>query len=267
MSRINESLSRPFQSSGAFERRGGRVERTCNRMQHECNGARVRKLGAFTSTNGEAAPSSRRAASGRESRQLAKFASQGVDMSSIASSDSMGPTSSPTVSASGDNLQIQEDILHRSADMHWPEGLDPTAADMFVHNEILIQAPPEQIWQRLIDATAWPGWYSNARDVALNEAAQVLGECVTFEWTTYGFRIASAVAEFVPCSRLGWFGTGEDLRAYHTLLLVDLGESTHIVMEELQLGGGARRLAETNPGQMHRGHDLWNISLKFLCET
>ena len=22
-----------------------------------------------------------------------------------------------------------------------------------------------------------------------------------------------------------------------------------------------------NPGQMHRGHDLWNISLKFACET
>jgi len=177
-------------------------------------------------------------------------------MSSIASSDSMGPTSSLTVSARGDNLQIQEDILHRAADMHWPEGLDPTAADMFVHNEILIQAPPEQIWQRLIDATSWPGWYSHARDVALNEPAQVLGECVTFEWTTYGFRIASAVAEFVPYSRLGWFGTGEDLCAYHTWLLVDLGERTHIVMEELQLGGGAKRLAETNPGQMHRGHDL-----------
>ena len=27
------------------------------------------------------------------------------------------------------------------------------------------------------------------------------------------------------------------------------------------------RLANTNPGHMHRGHDLWNISLKFLCES
>jgi hypothetical protein len=26
-------------------------------------------------------------------------------------------------------------------------------------------------------------------------------------------------------------------------------------------------LAQTNPGHMHRGHDLWNISLKFLCES
>jgi hypothetical protein len=29
---------------------------------------------------------------------------------------------------------------------------------------------------------------------------------------------------------------------------------------------GADYLA-TRPGHMHRGHDLWNISLKFLCES
>jgi hypothetical protein len=28
----------------------------------------------------------------------------------------------------------------------------------------------------------------------------------------------------------------------------------------------ARHLARTNPGHLHRGHDLWNISLKFACE-
>ncbi len=171
------------------------------------------------------------------------------------------------VSAKGDNLQIQEDILHRSADIHWPTGFIPTAADVFVHNEILIQAPPEQIWQHLIEASAWPQWYSNAADVVMNEPAQVLAEGVTFEWTTYGFLISSTVAEFVPYSRLGWYGAEEDLSAYHAWLLVDHGERTHAVMEEIDLGGGAKRLAQTNPAQMHRGHDLWNISLKFLCDS
>jgi uncharacterized protein YndB with AHSA1/START domain len=164
-------------------------------------------------------------------------------------------------------LQIQEDILHRSADIHWPEGFVPTTADVFVHNEIHIQAPPEQIWRHLIDPSGWPRWYSNAVDVVMNEPAQVLDEGVTFDWTTYGFRISSTVAEFVPQSRLGWYEAGEDLRAYHAWLLVDDGEGTHVIMEEIDLGGGAKQLAQTNPGQMHRGHDLWNISLKFLCET
>jgi hypothetical protein len=33
------------------------------------------------------------------------------------------------------------------------------------------------------------------------------------------------------------------------------------------MGDGAQHLAHTNPGHMHRGHDLWNISLKFACEA
>lgn len=37
--------------------------------------------------------------------------------------------------------------------------------------------------------------------------------------------------------------------------------------EEVAFGPGAQMLARTNPGHMHRGHDLWNISLNFLCES
>jgi hypothetical protein len=43
--------------------------------------------------------------------------------------------------------------------------------------------------------------------------------------------------------------------------------STYVVTEETGDGANLRKLAETNPGHMHRGHDLWNISLKFLCES
>jgi hypothetical protein len=40
-----------------------------------------------------------------------------------------------------------------------------------------------------------------------------------------------------------------------------------VVMEETGTGASPKRLAGSNPGHMHRGHDLWNISLKFLCES
>ena len=55
--------------------------------------------------------------------------------------------------------------------------------------------------------------------------------------------------------------------AYHTWLLIPREHGTYIVMEEIGLGSAAKQLAQANPGHMHRGHDLWNISLKFLCET
>jgi hypothetical protein len=38
-------------------------------------------------------------------------------------------------------------------------------------------------------------------------------------------------------------------------------------MEETGSGLNPKKLAAANPGHMHRGHDLWNISLKFLCES
>jgi hypothetical protein len=47
-----------------------------------------------------------------------------------------------------------------------------------------------------------------------------LGQGVTFTWTTFDLKIASTVAEFVPRTRLGWYGTGDQLRAHHTRLLI-----------------------------------------------
>jgi hypothetical protein len=38
-------------------------------------------------------------------------------------------------------------------------------------------------------------------------------------------------------------------------------------MEETGSGLNPKKLAGSNPGHMHRGHDLWNVSLKFLCES
>ena len=165
------------------------------------------------------------------------------------------------------DMTIQDDLTHRSADIHWPDGLTPTDADLFAHNEIVISAPPRQIWQRLIAATAWPQWYSNSANVIVHGPSELLAAGVSFDWSTFGLQISSTVAEFVPPVRLGWYGNGEGLRAYHTWLLVPREGGTYVAMEEIGLGDAAKELARTNPGHMHRGHDLWNISLKFLCES
>jgi hypothetical protein len=124
------------------------------------------------------------------------------------------------------------------------------------------------IWATLTAADAWPVWYSNATDVVVDDPSGQLAAHVTFNWTTFGLKIASEVAEFIPYSRISWYGYGDQLRAFHTWLLVPRsGDSTYVVMEEIGMGHGAQRLALTNPGHMHRGHDLWNISLKFVCEA
>ncbi len=163
---------------------------------------------------------------------------------------------------------IHDDLIERSAHIRWPDGFDPGDADLFAHNAIIINAPAMTVWGKLVAAAAWPTWYSNSRDVVIDDPSGELGEHVTFNWTTFGLTIASRVADFVPYSRLSWYGNGDQLRAYHTWLLIPrLGDSTYVVMEEIGMGDGAQHLALTNPGHMHRGHDLWNISLKFACEA
>jgi uncharacterized protein YndB with AHSA1/START domain len=133
---------------------------------------------------------------------------------------------------------------------------------------IVIAAPPGKIWEHLIHATAWPDWYSNASDVTVNASSGLLGAGVTFDWITFGAPIHSTVHEFEPTARIGWYGETDQWLAYHTWLLEPRDErTTYVVMEETGSGLNPKKLAGSNPGHMHRGHDLWNISLKFLCES
>jgi uncharacterized protein YndB with AHSA1/START domain len=167
-------------------------------------------------------------------------------------------------------MSIIADRQRRSAHIHWPDGVDPDTADLFAHNDIVINAPVETIWHHLVRASDWPRWYSNAHDVVVLDAGPgaELGPDVAFNWVTFGATIHSTVHEFEPMTRIGWYGETERWLAYHAWLLEPRRDgSTYVVMEETGTGDNPRKLAAANPGHMHRGHDLWNYSLKFLCES
>jgi NAD(P)-dependent dehydrogenase (short-subunit alcohol dehydrogenase family) len=59
----------------------------------------------------------------------------------------------------------------------------------------------------------------------------------------------------------------EAAQEHHAWLLDALDEGTHVVMEEIGLGDTAENLVATSSGHKPRGHDLWNVSLKFLCKA
>jgi hypothetical protein len=165
-------------------------------------------------------------------------------------------------------MSIIEDIQRRSAHIHWPQGIVPEQAGLFAHNDIVIAAPPGRCGS--ISSTPPRGrtGYSNARNVTVNAPSGLLGAGVTFDWITFGAPIHSTVHEFEPAARIGWYGQTDQWLAYHTWLLEPREQgTTYVVMEETGTGASPKRLAGSNPGHMHRGHDLWNISLKFLCES
>jgi hypothetical protein len=159
-----------------------------------------------------------------------------------------------------------DDFAQRSPDIHWPAGFTPRDADLFAHDEIMIGAPCERIWRHILEAAKWPSWYSNAKDVRIGGDG-VLHADSHFIWNTFGLEVDGTVHEFVPSTRIGWFGTATDLRAYHTWYLAPVSASAcQVITEEVGKGPAAVALRASDPDAMHRGHDLWLTSLKSLSE-
>jgi hypothetical protein len=163
---------------------------------------------------------------------------------------------------------MKDDLANRSRDIHWPVGFDPANAALFSHNELVINAPCERVWQHIIEATKWPGWYPNSKDVQIVGGGSVLAPDTVFLWTTFALRLESKLNEFVPYARIGWYGyaPGSAPNFYHNWFLIQTGEACRVVTDEVGIGKDAAHLRETDESLMHRGHDLWLATLKWMSK-
>jgi hypothetical protein len=162
---------------------------------------------------------------------------------------------------------IREDLAVRSSAIHWPKGYVPAIAELFAHNEIMVNASCKRVWQHLVEAQVWPNWYSNSKDVRIIDSVDgKLKKASKFNWNTFGLEIESVIHEFVPDSRLGWFGKGPDMQAYHTWLLTSVGQQCKVITEEVTNGPAAAVWRKNDPGALHNGHDVWLERLKEVAE-
>jgi uncharacterized protein YndB with AHSA1/START domain len=163
---------------------------------------------------------------------------------------------------------MSRDLANRSPDIHWPEGFSPDQADLFSHNELRIEASCERVWKHIVEATKWPQWYPNSKDVQIIGGGGELNADSVFRWTTFGLPLESRINEFTPYSRIGWYGyaPGEKPSFYHTWYLTAAGESCLVVTDEVGVGSSAAHLRQSDGSLMHRGHDLWLATLKWMAE-
>jgi uncharacterized protein YndB with AHSA1/START domain len=166
-------------------------------------------------------------------------------------------------------MSMKDDLAHRSPDIHWPTGFEPEKADLFAHNDLIIDASCERVWTHIIDANRWPTWYPNSKDVEIQRGDLVLREGTVFRWTTFGLAIESEVHEYVSNQRLGWYGyvPGAKPSFYHSWYLQPQGAMCHVVMDEAGVGKDAAGLRKSDETLMHRGHDLWLATLKWVAEA
>ncbi|KVM66265.1 MULTISPECIES: SRPBCC family protein [Burkholderia] len=178
----------------------------------------------------------------------------------------------PSSAHSGLARTMRDDVLHHDRNIHWPDGFRPETADLFSHNEATLQASCRDVWEHIVDATRWPQWYPNSADVKIVGDGSVLTANSVFRWTTFGLPLESKVNEFVPYSRIGWYGYAPGTQPsaarsfYHTWYLVPKGGACRVVTDEIGMGPDAAHLRETDESLMHRGHDLWLATLKWMSE-
>ena len=164
-------------------------------------------------------------------------------------------------------LTVNADGAQINPDIHWPDGQHPEDADLFAHNEIVVHASCETVFANIADAESWPGWYPNAQNVRVHDSPDgKLHDGTRFSWDTFGSHIESTVHEFVPHSRIGWWGYTTGIKAYHTFLLLKTQEGCRIVTEEVVKGEGAVKIRKERPNATHEGHDLWLKAIKERSE-
>jgi hypothetical protein len=139
----------------------------------------------------------------------------------------------------------------------WPTGLEPHRSEVFTHNEVVVAATPERVWDLLVDAQRWPDWYRNAHRVRLPRGRPRLDAGTVFTWITFVVPLTSTVVDFEPRERLGWTFKGPGIRGYHGWLLRPSGEGTLVVTEETQRGLLPRLLWPVLKPVLWLGHQYW----------
>ena len=149
-------------------------------------------------------------------------------------------------------------------DFNWPAGYRPADATFHVHNEIDIDAPPDVVWQVLIDAGSWSDWYDGASDMSMSGPLEPDSE---FRWKTMGFRFTSVIHEFEPPHRLAWESRRGALKGYHAWLIVPTEAGSRVMTAETQYGLLANLQIVFQPNKLHRLHDVWLAEMKERAEA
>jgi hypothetical protein len=158
--------------------------------------------------------------------------------------------------------------------MRFPAG-DPSAKvgtlaaqrGVFAWNEISIDAPPSVVWRRLVEAADWAQWCPSVQKVEfLVGGIRLLDQNTRFSFIILGRCIRATVDEFVPYSRLGWFGINADIDIYQSWLLRSMAGGCHVMTEAAANGPGALSIRDADPQAVHRSNELWMSALKRVSE-
>jgi len=171
--------------------------------------------------------------------------------------------------------------------MNWPTPMFNGAAEIFTHNQIVINASCQTVWDHLVHSELWPHWCPYSGKVTIWGGSQLLQKNSKFTWVSSDLpqdipifqipadRVDAQIIEFVPPSRLGWRSYGRQqtihgplVSSYHNWFIKPIGPRKCVVtFEEVATGVAARYARGAYPELVHVSHEHWLEGLKHISET
>lgn len=153
----------------------------------------------------------------------------------------------------------------------YPPAYDPRVSAIYALNEIDVKAPPEVVWELLVDAENWSRYFPPEDQVRIptGEPGLMLG--TRYSRVTIGFPMTLVVTECVPGRRLSWSTTvdGDETgsTAFHGWVITPTDDGCHVLSEETQQGPWfLDRLGHKHPGGLYAYHQDWIEALARAAE-
>jgi hypothetical protein len=151
------------------------------------------------------------------------------------------------------------EILHRD---FAKQGRIDEGAPITTQSDIMIDAPVDQVWERLIDLPSWPTISPAFRDVRLDSEIAV---DATFRFVLYNFPIRAKFAAVKPGKQLVWTGVSLWFKAIdcHELEPAADGGTRYTVSESFS---GLLATLFTSGEQLKKQHHQWQAAFKEAVE-
>ena len=154
----------------------------------------------------------------------------------------------------------------------YPPQFDPRNSPIYALNEIDVKAPPEVVWELLVNAENWSSYFPAEDKVTILSGESELTLGTRYSRVTIGFPMRLLVTECVPARRLSWSTTVEgdvtDSTAFHGWVLTPTDAGCHVLTEETQQGPWfLDQLGHKHPGGLYRYHQDWVEALARAAEA
>ena len=125
---------------------------------------------------------------------------------------------------------------------------------MIVEKSMELDAPPDAVWDVLVDVDSWPEWNPDVKSASLDGP---FAQGSRFKWKSGPSTITSTIERADRPEIAGWTGTTLGARATHVWLLEPTERGTRVTTQESMSGLVPRLFSGSMRRTLEKSLDTW----------